>query len=69
MRFDAGERHEREDGNENCGVMHGVDLCGNAPRLLGACQTGVKAICLGHSMAAGLADRDYKMTDLVLSLT
>ena len=39
----AGERHEREDGNENCGVTHGVVLCGNAPRLLWARQVGVKA--------------------------
>ena len=34
LRRRAGERHEREDGNENCGVTHGVVLCGNAPRML-----------------------------------
>ena len=34
----------REDGNENCGVTHGVVLYGNATRLLWARQVGVKAI-------------------------
>ncbi len=43
LRRRAGERQEREDGNENCGVTHGVVLCGSTPRLLWARQVGVKA--------------------------
>jgi len=43
----AGERHEREDGNENCGATHGVVLCGNALRLPWVRQVGVKGIVLG----------------------